>query len=80
MHINYHKLFTMIAHIIRNMDGILHYYFLNYIFYILSRITAAVSIGITLYGGGCVFLVLIASFVEDIAAYSGFHGVSNVFW
>lgn len=45
-----------------------------------GRKVAAVTIGITLYGGGCVFLVLIGNFVHNIAEYSGYDGMSSCLW
>ena len=43
------------------------------------RKVAAFCIGVTLYGGGCVFIVLLASFVENIVGYAGYHGVSYTY-
>jgi hypothetical protein len=41
----------------------------------IFRKVAACCIGITLYGGGCVFIVLLAGFVQDIVKYAGYDGV-----
>jgi len=41
------------------------------------RKVAAFCIGVTLYGGGCVFIVLLATFVQNIVQYAGYDGVSK---
>jgi hypothetical protein len=43
----------------------------------LCRKISALAIMITLYGGGCVFIVLEAQFVQNIVEYAGYKGVSR---